>query len=345
MSGQYLAAITSENSQIPVWMMRQAGRYLPEYRKIRQQHSFLEMVYTPSVAADITCQPIRRFGFDAAILFSDILVTPQALGMALRFTEGIGPEFPHPIRNENDVQSLKQDINILGPIYETVQLVRAQLPPETALIGFAGAPFTVASYMIEGGSSKDLKHTKKMMVSDPKLFQEVLDQVLGVTIDYLDRQVRAGAQALQIFDTWISHLDWDACEEYSAQYVKKIVTELRQRGISVPITFFGKQTSVFYPLYAGTGVNVISVDWNGNIGRIDADLDPSIGLQGNLDPFMLYGPKDVIQKKVHCICNAIQSGRPFVFNLGHGLMPDIPIDAVQWVIDAVRSYSTTATVS
>lgn len=345
MSGQYLAAITSENNQIPVWMMRQAGRYLPEYREIRQQYSFLDMVYTPTVAAEITCQPIRRFGFDAAILFSDILVTPQALGMALRFTEGIGPEFLHPIRTKNDVQSLKKDINILDPIYETVQLVRSQLPSETALIGFAGAPFTVASYMIEGGSSKDLKHTKKMMVSDTKLFQEVLDQVLDVTIDYLYRQVRAGAEALQIFDTWISHLDWDACEKYSAQYVKKIVTELRQRGISVPITFFGKQTSVFYPLYASAGVNVISIDWNGDMRQIDSDLDPSIGLQGNLDPFILYGPKDVIQQKVHRICNAIQSGRPFIFNLGHGLMPDIPIDAVQWAIDAVRSYSKTITLS
>ena len=338
MGNEYLAAMSSKNKTIPVWMMRQAGRYLPEYRQIRQQHSFLDMVYNPKVAAEITLQPIRRFGFDAAILFSDILVTPQALGMDLKFTEGIGPEFLHPIRSSHDVKALERQPSILHPIYETVHLVSESLGSETALIGFAGAPFTVASYMIEGGSSKDLKHTKRMMMSEPNMFRDVLDQVLGLTIDYLDQQVRAGAQALQIFDTWISHLDWVSCQNYSAEYVTLIVQELRRRNIAVPITFFGKQTSVFYPLYATTGVNVISIDWNADMGRIDDDLDPSIGLQGNLDPFALYGPHQAIKEKVTTICQSIQSNRPFVFNLGHGLMPDIPIDAVQCVIDSVRSY-------
>lgn len=337
MSGQYLRAIETKNSRIPVWMMRQAGRYLPEYREIRKQHSFLDMVYTPSVAAEITCQPIRRFDFDAAILFSDILVTPQALGMALQFTNGVGPEFLTPIRSKKDASALSKNMATLGPIYETIYRVKQSISKDTALIGFAGAPFTVVSYMIEGGSSKDLKHTKKMMVSDPELFKHIMDQVMHVTIDYLHEQVKAGVDALQIFDTWINHLDWESCEKHSAQYVEKMVSELRHRGVTVPITFFGKQTSVFYPLYASTGVDIISIDWNGDMRRIDADLAPLIGLQGNLDPFVLYGHKEHVQNKVIDICKGIQSGRPFIFNLGHGIMPDIPIEAVQWAIDAVRS--------
>ena len=342
MSKAYLNMLngSSNTNQIPVWMMRQAGRYLPEYREIRQQYSFLDMVYTPDVAAEITCQPIRRFGFDAAILFSDILVTPQALGMELQFSEGVGPQFLSPIRSTSDAKALVENISVLTPIYSTIQKVREKLPEETTLIGFAGSPFTVASYMIEGGSSKDLKHTKKMMVSDANLFQYVLDKVLTVTIEYLDQQVQAGAEALQIFDTWINHLDWESCDQYSAQYVKKIVDELRRRGISVPITFFGKQTSVFYPLYAHTGINVISIDWNADMARIDSDLDHSIGLQGNLDPFVLYGEKEVIQQKVTAICDSIKSGRPFIFNLGHGLMPDIPVESVQCVLDTVHQHNT-----
>ncbi|MEK9727183.1 MAG: uroporphyrinogen decarboxylase [Candidatus Margulisiibacteriota bacterium] len=339
MSQTYLNMINeqTEKKPIPIWMMRQAGRYLPEYRDIRKNSSFLEMVYTPEIATEITLQPIRRFGFDAAILFSDILVTPQALGMALTFTSGVGPQFLDPIRSIDDINQLKSNESYLNPIYETVRQVRASLPEKTTLIGFAGAPFTVASYMIEGGSSKDLKKTKVMMVTEPKLFSGLLDKVTEVTINYLEQQVIAGAQALQIFDTWINHLDWYSCEQYSANYVQKIVTELRARKVDVPITFFGKQTSVFFPLFQSTGVNVISFDWNGNLSRIDSQLAPEIGIQGNLDPFILYGPNDLMVNRVKDICQSVTSGRPFIFNLGHGLMPDIPIDSVQNVIDTVRS--------
>ena len=340
MTKPYLAVFESSNATgPPVWMMRQAGRYLPEYRKIRTQHSFLDMVYTPDIAAEITMQPIRRYGFDAAILFSDILVTPQALGMTLRFTEGIGPQFDSPIRSENDVQKLTVNPDVLLPIFETIRLLKGMLPNETTLIGFSGAPFTVASYMIEGGSSKDLKTTKKMMVQHPTLFEAILNQLTGITIDYLEQQVLAGAEALQIFDTWINHLDWAACDRYCAAIVTQMVTELRQRGITVPITFFGKQTSVFYPLIAKTGVNAISIDWNGDLSRIDSDLDPTIGLQGNLDPFVLHGPKQLVVERVEAICRSVKSQRPFIFNLGHGLMPDIPIDAVGWVVDTVRKHT------
>jgi uroporphyrinogen decarboxylase len=335
----YLDTINAENKtkQIPVWMMRQAGRYLPEYRKIRQQHSFLDMVYTPEVACEITLQPIRRFGFDAAILFSDILVTPQALGMELNFTNGVGPQFSNPIRSESDAAKLVKNAEYLNPIYETIKLLRKELPKQTTLIGFAGAPFTVASYMIEGGTSKDLKTTKKMMLTNPKLFNSILDQIIDITIDYLEQQVYAGAEALQLFDTWISHLDWDSAKKYSSDLIDKIITELRARDINQPITVFGKQTSVFYPLYATTGTNIISFDWNADLGLIDRELNSDIGIQGNLDPFILYSSTTIIAKKTKSICSSIRSSRPFIFNLGHGLMPDIPIDSVQCVIDTIRS--------
>jgi uroporphyrinogen decarboxylase len=337
----YLNMLNSTETphHIPIWMMRQAGRYLPEYRNIRKQHSFLDMVYNPDIAAEITLQPIHRFGFDAAILFSDILVTPQALGMSLSFSEGVGPQFPSPIRTIDDYNALCETPEILQPIYQTIKNVRAALPNHTALIGFAGAPFTVASYMIEGGGSKDLKHTKKMMVSNPQLFSNLLDKLTAVTIDYLYQQCQAGAEALQLFDTWINHLDWVSCEQYSVKYIQTIVNALRHRGVTVPITFFGKQTSVFFPLYCQTGVDVISIDWNGDLGRIHQDIPLNMALQGNLDPFVLYGSVDHIQKRVKNICKSIPKTRPFIFNLGHGLMPDIPIESVQCVIDTVREYS------
>ena len=339
MSKTYLNTIVKPDTTngIPVWMMRQAGRYLPEYRAVRQKHSFLDMVYSPEVAAEITLQPIRRFGFDAAILFSDILVTPQALGMELTFTEGKGPQFANPIQSESAVNELAINMDVLTPIYETIRILRQELPAQTTLIGFAGAPFTVASYMIEGGGSKDLKTTKKMMLTNPSLFTDILDKVTAVTVDYLENQFKAGAEALQIFDTWMNHLDWTACEAFSANYVKRIVTELRSRSVTCPITFFGKNTSVFYPLYESTGVNVISFDWNGNLELIDLHLNPTIGMQGNLDPFVLYGSKQSIEDRVKTICTSIKTDRPFIFNLGHGLMPDIPIDSVQTVIDTIRS--------
>ena len=178
-----------------------------------------------------------------------------------------------------------------------------------------------------------------MMVGAPDTFQEIINTLTQITVDYLEQQVIAGAEALQIFDTWMTHLDWQACDQYSAKPLKEIVAELRQRGVTVPITFFGKQTSVFYPLVLDSGIHAISMDWNANMAHMDANLPKGIGLQGNLDPYILHGPKPFIQARVNAICSAIQSNRPFIFNLGHGLMPDIPIEAVEWVIEAVRNHS------
>jgi uroporphyrinogen decarboxylase len=323
---------------IPIWMMRQAGRTLPEYREIRTKHDFLDMVYTPDIACEVTCQPIRRFGFDAAVLFSDILVIPQALGMGLSFTKGMGPQFSTTIQSQDAANALQPNPQKLDPIYTAIQYLKKELPTQTALVGFAGAPFTVASYMIEGGSSKDLKTTKTMMIANPTLFKHILDTVTAITIDYLEQQCLAGADALQLFDTWINHLDWKSCQQWSAQYVKTIVSTLRQRGIQQPITFFGKHTSLFYPLYTNTGVNVISFDWNGNLKTIAANLPTNIGIQGNLDPFHLYGTPDTIEHAVKTVCQSVPKDRSHIFNLGHGLMPDIPIESIQCVVDTVRSF-------
>lgn len=328
---------TKNSNQVPVWMMRQAGRYLPEYRNIRKKYSFLDMVYTPEVAAEVTIQPITRFGFDAAILFSDILVVPQVFGMQLEFLEKIGPVFSNPIDSSTDLDSFPLLSDKLDPIYETIKICKAELSSNTALIGFAGAPFTVASYMCEGGSSKDLKKTKQLLFSNPDFFHNLLDKITEVTITYLHQQVLAGVDALQLFDTWISHLDWHSCDEFSSKYINKIVLELRNRNVNVPITFFGKHTSLFFPLYEKTGISVISLDWGADLSLIDSQLDNSIGIQGNLDPFILYSSKEVIQKNVLRIRDSVSIERPFVFNLGHGLMPDIPIDSIHYVLDALRS--------
>lgn len=323
--------------EIPIWMMRQAGRYLPEYRAIRRQHAFLDMVYTPEIACEVTLQPIRRFGFDAAILFSDILVIPQALGMELRFSDGVGPQFLSPIRGYDDVDNFVDNSRKLQPIYDAIRLIRRELPKETALIGFSGAPFTVASYMIEGGSSKDLKRTKQMMMGAPDLFHRILDVVTHATIDYLEQQALAGAQALQLFDTWVCHLDFQDAKTHSADPVRHMISTLRDRGISVPITVFGKHTSVFYPLYATTGVTVIGLDWSADLRRMNDALSSSIGIQGNLDPYALYAPASVIEEKVRRVCQSISKDRAFIFNLGHGLMPDSPIESVETVIQTIRS--------
>jgi uroporphyrinogen decarboxylase len=328
---------TKKSTVIPVWMMRQAGRYLPEYREIRKKYSFLDMVYTPEIAAEITLQPITRFGFDAAILFSDILVVPQVFGLKLEFLEKVGPKFSDPINSDTNIDLFPNIQEKLNPIYNTIKLCKSQLSNRTALIGFAGAPFTVASYMCEGGSSKDLKKTKNLLFSNPQFFHKLLNKITDVTISYLHQQVLAGVDALQLFDTWISHLDWHSCEEFSSKYIKRIVSELRKRNVNVPVTFFGKHTSLFFPLYETTGINVVSVDWGASLDNIDKNLDKSIGIQGNLDPFILYSSKDVIQKNVLQICNSVSPDRPFVFNLGHGLMPDIPIDSIHYVLDAIRS--------
>lgn len=321
----------------PIWFMRQAGRYLPEYREIRAKHSFLEMCHTPELAAKVTKLPIDLIGFDAAILFSDILVIPEALGLGLRFEEEKGPIFDRPLESEKDVDNLpciaaSEKLNFVS------QAIRMLTPDlKVPLIGFSGAPFTLASYMIEGKTSKDFKKTKHWMAANPQSFHKLLHKLSDVIIDYLHLQADAGVQALQVFDSWAWTLSDQCFEEFSNFYLKKIIASLKPRNI--PIIFFCRGSSVFAPRIAQSSPHAIGVDWNGSLKFMRQFIPPSIALQGNLDPDLLYASPDFLQTHVNQILNDMKDDPGFIFNLGHGVKPDTPVDRVKQVVATVKSQT------
>ena len=325
--------------RIPIWMMRQAGRYLPEYRAIREKHSFLEMVYTPDLATEITLQPIRRFGFDVAILFSDILVTAQALGASLEFIEKKGPVFDRPIQTDEDVDALdgKNALAILAPIFQTIRQLKPSLEAlHTPLLGFAGAPFTVAAYMIEGSSSSDLKKMKRCIHSSPDRVHAVLKKLTDVTIVYLQNQIDAGVDAIQLFDTWAIHLDWQDFSTISLPYIRLIVEAIRSYKPSIPITLFCKGSGGFATLLMSCKPDVIGLDWNCNLIDMRSRLGNTVALQGNLDPYALYATPEILKHKVQYVLDQMKVDARYVFNLGHGLMPDIDPDQVKRVVEWVK---------
>jgi uroporphyrinogen decarboxylase len=337
----YLQATRRHNTQgrPPIWMMRQAGRYMPEYRAIREKHSFLEMVRTPSIATEITLQPIDIFGFDAAILFSDILVTAEALGSHLKFIEKKGPVFSHPTRTMADVEALSTSEipHNLNYVAKAIHLLKPELDTRnTPLIGFAGAPFTVASYMIEGQSSPDLKTMKYLMMNQPKVVHALLEKLTAVTIDYLNMQLEAGVDALQLFDTWAIHLSWNDFKTFSLPYIEKIVKSIHNPR-NCPMTLFCKGSSVFAPLLANAGADVLGIDWNHSLLEVRRLVGPSIALQGNLDPYALYASEVELKKRVFDILTDMKNDPGFIFNLGHGLMPDMNPDVVKKVVDWVKN--------
>lgn len=315
--------------------MRQAGRYLPEYRQIREKYSFLDMCHTPEIAAQVTKLPIDLIGFDAAIVFSDILVIPEALGLGLYFEESKGPIFERPLQTEQDIDQLPS-ISVaekLGYVAETIKYLVADL--QVPLIGFSGAPYTLASYMIEGKTSKDFKKTKHWMMANPESFHKLLSKLTDIIIDYLHLQVDAGVHALQIFDSWAWTLNERCFEECSNFYLKKIIESLKPRN--VPIIFFCRGSSVFAPQIAKSNPHAISIDWNGNLKNIRQFIPTSIALQGNLDPDLLYAAPSYLQAHVNQLLTEMQSDKGFIFNLGHGIKPDAPVDAVKSVVAAVKS--------
>lgn len=322
-------------SRPPIWFMRQAGRYLPEYRLIREKYSFLDMCHIPEIAAQVTKLPIDLIGFDAAIVFSDILVIPEALGLGLYFEESKGPIFERPLETEKDIDQLPP-IDVaekLGYVAETIKHLVADL--KVPLIGFSGAPFTLASYMIEGKTSKDFKKTKHWMVTNPESFHKLLSKLTDLIIDYLHMQADAGAHALQIFDSWAWTLSNRSFEECSNFYLKKIIDRLKPRN--VPIIFFCRGSSVFAPQIAKSLPHAISVDWNGNLKNMRQFIPASIALQGNLDPDLLYAAPSFLQSHVNQLLREMQGDQGFIFNLGHGIKPDTPVHAVKSVVAAVKS--------
>ncbi|MDH5559086.1 MAG: uroporphyrinogen decarboxylase [Alphaproteobacteria bacterium] len=335
----FLRALKGENLKSPpLWLMRQAGRYLPEYREIRGNVSgFLELCYTPELAVEVTLQPIRRYGFDAAILFSDILVVPDALGQAVRFEEGEGPKL-NPVRSvaDLDILSLDRLHEHLAPVYETVRRLSVELPDETALIGFAGAPWTVATYMVEGKGSRDFANARGWGLQDPEGFSKLIDLVTEATAAYLCRQVEAGAEVLQIFDSWAGVLSENEFEKWAIEPTAKIVSTVKARYPDIPVIGFPRGAGILYKRYvAETGVDAVSLDSTMPLDWAAENLQDKVALQGNLDPLLLLGGGEPMDREIRRILDRLGKG-PFIFNLGHGIIKETPPENVARLVDVVR---------
>lgn len=337
---RYLEAVSGRPvDQIPLWLMRQAGRYLPEYRAIRQQHDFMTMIQTPALAAEVTMQPIRRYGFDAAILFSDILTVASALGSDLAFVEGKGPVIANPIRTMADVNGLcKESMRArLEYVHEAIGLLKRDHLGNTPLIGFAGAPFTVASYMIEGGSSSQIGMVKRLFFNHPDVMSELIDRLVLATADYVSMQIESGVDAIQLFDTWAIHLGLAEFEEWIMTPLKAVLNRIRNPK-RVPITVFARGSAAFWPRLATLPIQCLSLDWQVDIGAVGQLAPPHLALQGNLDPMLLTADPLVLTRRIQQLLEAVGHRPGYIFNLGHGITPDVPVEQVQRLVDTVRSF-------
>ena len=337
MNETFLQACRGESTDYtPVWMMRQAGRYLPEYQKVRGTISFLELCKRPELCVEVTLQPLKRFAMDAAILFSDILIPIEAMGAELSFHEGKGPIISNPCRDAEMVGQLKiadpeQDLPF---VQETIRLLRREL--DVPLIGFAGAPFTCATYLIEGGSSRFFYETKKMMFSQPGLFHRLMDKISETTIRALTAQAEAGAQALQLFDTWAGILAPCDFEIFVLPYVRRIFRKLR--GLNVPLIYFANNGATLLEMSARTGADVLGIDWRIDIGDAISKAG-RLAVQGNLDPLALLLPQEELKERIGHLLGGARNACGHIFNLGHGIHQLTPPDQVQLAVDAVHELS------
>lgn len=328
----------------PVWIMRQAGRYLPEYRAIREKvGGFMGMCKTPEIACQITLQPLQRFDLDAAIIFSDILTIPDAMGLGLHFKTNEGPHFERPIRSQADVDNLPiPDMqNDLGYVMQAIRLTANELHGRAPLIGFCGSPWTVATYMVEGKGSKQFSIIKGMLYQDPKLLGALLEKVTKASCLYLQAQIEAGAQAVMVFDTWGGVLSHQAYETFSLRYMRDIVTYLKSQDATkdIPIILFTKNGGQYLEQIANTGCQGIGIDWTVDLNKARSRVGHQVALQGNLDPCVLYANKADIQQHVKQVLDAFGKGNGHIFNLGHGIYPDINPDHVQVMIETIKQYS------
>lgn len=339
MNDRFLKACLRQTvDRTPVWFMRQAGRYMAEYQAIRRRHSILEVCKTPALAAEVTLQPIQRFQLDAAIIFADILLPLEAMGLHLEFVEGKGPVIDNPIRGEMGIVELRAvDGEAFAYAGEAIRQALDALDNRVPLIGFAGAPFTLASYAIEGGSSRDYARTKQLMFSQPIVWHQLMSKLSAVVIEYLRVQSRAGAQAIQLFDSWVGCLSPGDYEEYVLPHVQSIFSALRVEGI--PLIYFGTGTTGLLPLMRKAGSDVMGVDW-----RIRLDdgwnlVGHDMAIQGNLDPMVLFASEKEIERRIREIMHQA-AGRPgHIFNLGHGILPTTPLHSVEFAIDCVKRFS------
>jgi uroporphyrinogen decarboxylase len=325
----------------PVWMMRQAGRYLPEYRAVRARADFLTMVRTPELAVEVTLQPVDLIGVDAAIIFSDILVIPQAMGLTLLVEEGSGPRFPEPVRTTVDIARLRDPDpeESLGYVLEALRLARRELAGRVPLIGFAGAPWTLMSYMVEGSGSKSFARAKRFLAEEPERAHELLSRLARVVGDFLAAQVRAGAQAVQVFDSWASALGPCDFREFALPYLAEAVRIARGAGAPV-IAFAPGAGWALEEIADVSGADVIGVDWQTDAGEARRRLAKRpVALQGNLDPCWLYCPPSVIRERTHEMLDAF-GGQGHIANLGHGILPDVPVPHARAFVEAVREWRT-----
>jgi uroporphyrinogen decarboxylase len=333
----------------PVWLMRQAGRYLPEYRATRARAgSFLAMAKNPDIACEVTLQPLERFDLDAAILFSDILTIPDAMGLELYFVDGEGPKFRHPVRSVADIAKLAvPDMETeLRYVMDAVRVIRRQLDGKVPLIGFSGSPWTLACYMVEGGGSKDYARIKALALNEPQALHQLLGVVTDAVIAYLSAQRLAGAQALQVFDTWGGVLSPAMYREFSLPYLTRIAHELdRGQGADrAPLILFGKGNGQHLEALAASGTDAVGVDWTTELGDAVRRTGGRVALQGNLDPATLYGSPEAIRREVGVVLDSYRDGNGgsregHVFNLGHGMSPDMNPEHVAVLVDAVHSHS------
>lgn len=330
--------------QTPIWIMRQAGRYLPEYRQVRQQAgSFMKLCKTPELACQVTLQPLARFKLDAAILFSDILTIPDAMGLGLHFKEGEGPFFERPVRTEKEIQALgvPDPSSSLRYVLDAIAMIQHELDGKVPLIGFCGSPWTLATYMVEGRADKSFPMIRRMMESDPRLLHQLLNILAQSVAAHLNAQIQAGVQAVMIFDTWGGMLDTPKYQDFSLQYIQKIITNLitEYNGNKIPVILFTKNGGQWLEIMAETGCHVLGVDWLTSMKDARERVGKKVTLQGNMNPEMLLKSPDVIRSEVAKILAEFGTGSGHIFNLGHGITPDVPPENVAVLVDAVHELS------
>jgi uroporphyrinogen decarboxylase len=338
----FLKALLREQNDVPpIWFMRQAGRYLPEYQKIRKNYkNFLDMCKEPRTCAELALQPIERFDLDASILFSDILTIPDAFNLGLAFHEGEGPKFSNPISTPQDIARLEDfEIEKLSYVYKAIEETKKILPATLPLIGFCGSPWTLAAYSIEGGGSKDFAKTKKFISDHPEAVKDYLEIITDACFQYLKQQVLSGVNALQIFDSWADLLNPNDLETYSLEYTRKLARKLKQDVVTsnTPIILFEKAPQKKISDILFEDLSCISLHWSESIERVSENLKGQFAIQGNLNPSFLLESDEIIQAETKKICDAMKNFPGFIFNLGHGITPDIKPEKVQVMVDAVRT--------
>jgi uroporphyrinogen decarboxylase len=322
---------------IPVWLMRQAGRYMPEYRKVRKEYSILEICKTPEIAADVTITAAERLGVDAAIIFADLLLPLEVMGVKFEFVEGEGPRIERPVRDVSAVAHLKSDgAGELEYVSEAIRVVARHFGTRLPVIGFCGAPFTLASYMIEGGGSRNYVETKKLMYRDPEAWDELMRRIVRVLSPFAAAQVSAGADAIQAFDSWVGCLSPADYARFVLPHTRTLISEIKATG--APVIYFGTGTATLLSQMKQTRAEVIGVDWRVPLADAFAELGKSFAVQGNLDPVLLFAPEAELRRQIREVLSAAGGRAGYIFNLGHGILPETPVENVLALVDEVHSY-------